>query len=381
MYNFISSPSHKNQRPDDTKVAFTLSPTTILLTPLTMATTPKTRVLLIGSGGVGTMASYALEAGGKAEVTSVLRSNFAAVQEKGFSIDSLEHGHGITGFRPSHIVPSVPDVSHPDTEPFEYIIVATKNVPDVSPTVLDILRPAVTESTTTIVLLQNGLNIEKPLLAAFPHNVILSGVSMIGASEPTHGHIVHEDYDITKLGPFPDQQTPPERANAATEKLLALYNAGGKVTWQRDPDVAHTRWRKLVYNSSFNSVAAILKMGVIRMRASRHVADDLILPAMREIVAVAAAAGVRLEAGVEETMLRVDPVTADFMPSMGQDAAKGNYVEMETIVGEPVREAERLGVEVPTLKVIYGMLKGLQYQTKVAKGAVKVEFGEGNPYG
>lgn len=74
-------------------------------------------------------------------------------------------------------------------------------------------------------------------------------------------------------------------------------------------------------------------------------------------------------------------MTADFMPSMGQDAAKGNFMEMETIVGEPVREAERLGVQVPTLRVIYGMLRGLQWKTKVAKGLVKAEFGEGNPYG
>lgn len=343
--------------------------------------TKKARVLLIGSGGVGTMASYALETGGKAEVISVLRSNFAVVKEKGFSIDSLEHGTGITGFRPTHIVSSVPDVAKEGLEPFEYIIVSTKNVPDVSPTVVDIVRPAVTEGISTIVLLQNGLNIEQPLIAAFPTNPILSGVSLIGASEPIHGVIIHEDNDITKLGPFSSPQVPTSQAEASARKLLDLYNASGKVAWQYDTNVPYTRWRKLVYNSSFNSLSAILNMGVIRMRQSQHVVDDLIFPAMREVKATAAAAGIQLEEGVEDTMLRVDPVTADFMPSMGQDAAKGNYVEMETIVGEPVREAERLGVEVPTLRVIYGMLKALQFQTKVAKGAARAEFGPGNPYG
>lgn len=272
-----------------------------------MATSPKTRVLLIGSGGVGTMACYALETGGKAEVTSVLRSNFYTVQNQGFKIDSLEHGHGITGFRPTHIVPSVPDVAAEGLEPFEYIIVSTKNVPDVSPTVLDIVRPAVTPGVSTIVLLQNGLNIEKPLIAAFPDNVILSGVSLIGASEPTHGTIIHEDYDITKLGPFPDLQLPSDQAEASAKRLLELYNASGKVAWQLDTNVPHTRWRKLVYNSSFNSVSAILAMGVIRMRASQHVIDDLVLPAMREIIATAAAAGHLLEDGVAQKMLLMDP--------------------------------------------------------------------------
>jgi ketopantoate reductase len=60
----------------------------------------KANVLLIGSGGVGTMGAYALESGGLASVTAVLRSNFAAVYDKGFSFDSIDHGH-IEGWRPS----------------------------------------------------------------------------------------------------------------------------------------------------------------------------------------------------------------------------------------------------------------------------------------
>ena len=61
----------------------------------------KARVLIIGTGGVGTMAAYALESGGKARVTAVMRSNYAAVQKNGISIDSMEHGHNIRGWRPS----------------------------------------------------------------------------------------------------------------------------------------------------------------------------------------------------------------------------------------------------------------------------------------
>jgi len=62
----------------------------------------KARILIVGVGGVGTMAAYALEIGGQAEVTAVLRSNYDAVVEKGFKIDSIEHGHDIKGWRPSH---------------------------------------------------------------------------------------------------------------------------------------------------------------------------------------------------------------------------------------------------------------------------------------
>ena len=62
----------------------------------------KTRVLIVGTGGVGTMSAYALQQGGKAEVTAVIRSNYEAVLKNGISIDSVQYGEGIKGWRPTH---------------------------------------------------------------------------------------------------------------------------------------------------------------------------------------------------------------------------------------------------------------------------------------
>lgn len=71
------------------------------LTRHTAMAVPKARVLIVGMGGVGTMAAYALEAGSLAAVTAVLRSNYGIVEEKGFNIDSIDWGHEIKGWRPS----------------------------------------------------------------------------------------------------------------------------------------------------------------------------------------------------------------------------------------------------------------------------------------
>ncbi len=67
----------------------------------TMAAQAKARILIVGAGGVGAMAAYALETGGMAEVTAVMRSNYAAVEKHGIDIDSIEHGHDIKGWRPT----------------------------------------------------------------------------------------------------------------------------------------------------------------------------------------------------------------------------------------------------------------------------------------
>lgn len=46
------------------------------------------------------MAAYALEKGGKASVTSVLRSNYSVVEEQGFHINSIQHGE-VRNWRPT----------------------------------------------------------------------------------------------------------------------------------------------------------------------------------------------------------------------------------------------------------------------------------------
>lgn len=296
-----------------------------------MGSIQKSRVLIVGMGGVGTMAAYALETGGKAEVTAVCRSNYDAVTTNGFSIDSLEHGNGITGFKPSHVLNAVPKVVEETLEPFQYLVVTTKNIPDVRPNVLDIISPAITPGMTTIVMLQNGLNIEKPITKAFPDNVVLSGISFIGATETTHGVVRHDDNDSVKLGPFPDQSVSPERAEKAAKRFIDIYTACGKVEWSFDDDVKFTRWRKLVYNSSYNSVAAILGMDTARMRMSQIVIDDLVKPAMKEIITIAEAVGVKLPEGIDEKLIRTDPTDTAFVPSMGQDAAKVSQQNTSTI--------------------------------------------------
>jgi hypothetical protein len=64
-----------------------------------MAENKKT-VLIVGGGAVGAIAAINLEVGGLAEVTVVLRSNYKTVKDKGYTIESCDHGN-LNGWRPS----------------------------------------------------------------------------------------------------------------------------------------------------------------------------------------------------------------------------------------------------------------------------------------
>lgn len=275
---------------------------------------------------------------------------------------------------------AVPNVSKEALPLFDFVLVTTKTIPEVPPSVADIIEPAVTPGKTAIVLSQNGLNIEKPIIERFPTNPILSSISLISVGEFSHGKIVHDDKDIQKIGAFPSHGVSHSVAEAAARQYMSLYNARGLLNLTYEEDVQLTRWRKLVYNASYNTVCAVLGMDTARMRMSRHIIDDLVKPIMLEIVAAAKACGYNLPEDLPDSVIRTDPTDVEIKPSMLQDMEKGNLLEIETIVKQPLLEGESHGVPMPTLRTVYGILKGLQLKNMQAKGLWEPRFSNDNPY-
>ena len=279
------------------------------------------------------------------------------------------------------VVKAVPNVAQENLPPFDFILVTIKNIPDITPTVSDVIEPAVTPGKSVIVLSQNGLNIEKSVVARFPNNPIVSSVSYIGAMQGPDGYVLHDDPDEQRIGPFSTPGVSAQAVEEAAKRYIDVYNPHGKLDIIFDADIRRTRWRKLIYNASYNSVATILRLDTPRMRMSGHIIDDLIRPIMQEVIAAARADGVTDFADdLPETVIRTDPLHTAFKPSMCQDIEKGNFIEVENIVGEPLREGEAKGVSMPTLRTVYGALKGLQLKVKESKGLWEPKFSADNPY-
>lgn len=157
------------------------------------------KILIIGTGGVGTIAGLSLTQHGN-EVTFVVRSNFEELKKTGYNIESCDHGDQ-TNWKPHRMVNSVQEAIANDKN-YDYVLVAMKALPDVFSTA-DIIRPVVESSpNVAIVLFQNGLNIEEPIVKAFPNNVCVSGVSMIGSTNLGAGEIHQAEPDYVKIGYF-----------------------------------------------------------------------------------------------------------------------------------------------------------------------------------
>ncbi|KAF5623587.1 2-dehydropantoate 2-reductase [Fusarium sp. NRRL 25303] len=319
-------------------------------------TSPKDRVLLIGSGGIGTIAALNLERGGLAEVTSVLRSNFKVVRSKGFTIRSCQHGD-IHNWRPTESLDAIPSRYDAQGRPFDYIVCCTKNIPDIIPTLCDIVAPAITPGHTAIVLIQNGLNIERPFIHQFPNNVIVSGISRIDAHEVAHGVIEHKQNDVLHIGAFKNPSLHPKVQEAAAKRFVEIYSKGGKTTCLYQPDVDLDRWSKLVYNASFNPICALTRLNTGELQRTGRVVDTLVIPAMREVLAVAKKAGYELPENIIDDTVNSNPIDENITPSMQIDLEKaelqGNFIEHENIIGEVVREGRERGVATPVLSILH----------------------------
>ncbi len=217
---------------------------------------------------------------------------------------------------------AVPKAGEGGVPTFDFIVCATKNIPDVPPTAASLISPAVTPKQTVIVLAQNGLNIEKPFIEAFPANVVISAIVLMGAHELDSGNIVQDDKDIMRFGPFTNPNLDPKVGKEATEEFIRLYSAGGIAKCELNLNVGYERWRKLIYNSSWNPICAITGMDTSRLRYAKHAIDDLVRPAMEEIKEAAKAKGFELPDEVVQATIDIDPIEVFLKPSMQTDMQK-----------------------------------------------------------
>lgn len=318
-----------------------------------MATSPQPRVLLFGAGGVGTVYLWLLSK--TSTTTAVCRSNYDVVKKDGFIINSSIFGQGIH-FRPN-VVRSCEEAASAEATPFDYIVVCSKAIPG---TVPDWIAPVVTPGHTAIVLLQNGVGIEEEYRTAFPSNPIVSTVLYFPATQRPAGVIRHGEIERIEIGAYPSS-APDQHAKAFTQ---LIQSAGATAVFHED--VQLIRWTKLLINASWNPVCALAFSKDTDVLESCDGAPDVIEAVMLEIRDIAIAHGynittdkVKFELGRAKARI---PKHAGIEPSMLQDVQTGRRIEVEAIVGNPVRMGRAKGVKCDRLELLYVLAKALDLQ-------------------
>lgn len=314
------------------------------------------KILLHGSGAIGTIYVYLLLKAG-CEVTAVCRSNYDAASKNGFIIDSDKYGKDI------HIQPKV--VRSPSEAAsqgqFDFVIVSTKALPGPKPSTPEIIKPAISQN-TTIVLIQNGIGIEEDYVAAFPSNPLLSCVVYLPTTQISPGHIEMGNTEVLQIGPYPATSSSDVPARRAAETLRDTLNSVGGNTTIFD-DIQEKRWTKLLINASWNPICALTLSRDVAYLSSSSLAESVVRDVMLEVIAIARAKGyiTFTDASVDDQLQRaLERVgTKGIEPSMLVDVLNGRRMEVEVILGTPVRIARELGVQVPRLQTMYALAKAL----------------------
>lgn len=173
----------------------------------------------------------------------------------------------------------------PEDQPYDYVLVTLKALPEVY-NVADIIAPAVTKGKTTVVLIQNGLGVEEPIVERFPDTPIVSVVAYIGTSQTSLGKIQMVGGETLVVGNY---KPSPVDANSKIDSFVKLLEKGG-CTVNRVDDVERVRWQKLFWNGTFSPVCAISRMDTTEILNCQP-AMDTVKGLMSELVEVAKAAG------------------------------------------------------------------------------------------
>jgi 2-dehydropantoate 2-reductase len=198
------------------------------------------------------------------------------------------------------------------------------------------LAPAL-EPSGLAVTLQNGLGNLELLAAALGQTRAAAGIAVMGATLVSPGEVRHVPGRVV-LGSSPATA---ERI----ERLATLLRSAGIPT-STTGDIDAAVWTKLAANCAVNPPTALLGVpnGAVLER------EDLrsqVVAAAREVGAVAAAKGIRLERDAVETTLAIAQVTAANRSSMLQDVERGARTEIDALCGAVVREGRRLGIATP----------------------------------
>lgn len=175
----------------------------------------------------------------------------------------------------------------------------------------------------------------------------------IGADRRAPGEFVTRNREHTDLGLFPNPTV-----DAAVEREIVetyaglLKGAGHSVSLEENIQIK--KWEKLVCNILWNPISVITgkNMGISFLTSSEEV-EDFGRALIHDIVAIGRRCGVPLEDSLADKYIAFTKSLGSFEPSMLHDFNAGIPLEIDVIVGSPMRKARALGMEVPTLRAVY----------------------------
>lgn len=328
-----------------------------------------TRVLIVGAGAVGAFYGSRLACAPNVLVSALCRSNYKAVKSKGFQITSPQYQE--YEFKPEHTFQS-PEEARKAAIGWDYLLVATKALPDLGDD--SSLLEGLVGDKTAIVLVQNGLGVEEPYQRRFPNSSILSAVTIVSAAQPSHGVISHNRWTRISIGPFlphldsggTGSKTSDNIATELNKHLVDLLQQGGISDAEAydHAGLQFVRWHKIAINAAMNPSSTLSGGSTNQAMSNDPELSRHLLGVMSEVLDTAPKVlGQPLPkhlATADRILRSTQKNASGSKPSMAIDWEQGRRMELEVILGNPIRIAREKGLEMPRLQSLYALLRMAQ---------------------
>ena len=314
------------------------------------------RYAVIGTGAIGGYFGGRLAQSG-CDVRFLLRSDYDRVQQNGLVVESVDGDftlQRVSAYNNSADMPSV-----------DVVLVTLKTTQNHR---LAELLPSL-KPNGAVVCLQNGWEIERSIAQHLKEKKgispeIIGGLCFIYANKPEPGHIQHLGYGKLMLGAY-DEQGILRSATPRIEEIAADFKRAN-IAVETTEDLPMARWRKLVWNVPYNSLSVILNATTGEMMANEKM-RSLIKTLMQEVILIANAWGDcispkeqrHLSKDLIHQMLAVTAEVSTYRTSMKVDYDNNRPLEVEAILGAPLRTARELNISTPAMTMLHQQLSFL----------------------
>jgi 2-dehydropantoate 2-reductase len=297
------------------------------------------KIVMMGSGGIGGYYGARLAQAGN-EVVFVARGAHAeAMRRNGLRIES---DLGPALIQPATVVADPREAGRADL-----VVIAVKlwDTETAARAVAPIVGPD-----TAVVSLQNGIDKDETIAACVGRAAVLGGLTYIGVTVSAPGVITQAGVIQRIVIGELDGALSPRAAAIGAAMRAAGFDA--EVT----ADIRRASWGKFVFLAAHSATTAATRQPIGRVR--EHPATrELLLDAMREGMALAAAEGVGLgDDFLQQRMAFADSMAPESRASMAHDLLRGNRLELDWLSGTIVRRAKAHGLATPVHRTLYAVL-------------------------
>lgn len=306
----------------------------------------KIKIAFSGIGAVGgyyggTLAAF-YEKSSEVDVFFIARGeNLRVIRENGLEIKK--------SYKKILAKPALATDNPAEIGPVDYLFCCTKSY-DLEDNIRQ-LSPVIGPDTVIIPLL-NGAEISEQIQKILPDNKVWKGCVYIGARLVSPGYI--EKFSLKDRLFFGLNKKDKEQQ----EKLRSLLN-NARIFVTNPDNIDIEIWKKFFMISPAATITSYFN-ATINEVISDHM--DLFIALGYELKSVAEAKGIRLPEDIVFSSIQAQKMMPNnSTTSMHSDFKNGNRTEIETLTGYVIREADALGIEVPTYKFMYKGLTEFPY--------------------